>query len=131
MSISIGKITYMSKELIGSGSENTNVYNGRFGNRKVAVKKVQKSLVKLVDREIQLLEKSDRHENVLNYYFTEEDSNFYYIALELCKFNLIEYFENKQLQNLTKKEILQQTLNGLIFLHELEIGVILKLILFI
>ncbi|CAO1386526.1 unnamed protein product [Diamesa serratosioi] len=121
MSVNIGRITYMPKEVIGTGSENTIVYNGRLGNRKVAVKVVQKSLVKLVDREIQLLEKSDRHENVLNYFVTEQDSNFFYIALELCKYNLVQYIKHNTLQTLTKKEVLKQTLNGLIFLHELGI----------
>ena len=123
MSISVGKITYMTRMVIGEGSQDTIVYGGLLGNRKVAVKKVPKSLVKLVNREIQLLEKSDRHENVLTYFLTEEDPRFYYIALELCKFSLMEYVRDNQLKILPQKEVLKQTLNGLIFLHELGIGV--------
>lgn len=122
MSIIIGKIKYLSTNLIGEGSQETVVYSGLLGNRKVAVKKVPKSLVKLVDREIELLEKSDRHENVLTYFLTEEDHQFYYIALELCRFSLAEYVKNNQLKVLPKKEVIKQTLNGLIFLHELGIG---------
>ncbi|CAO1383327.1 unnamed protein product [Diamesa tonsa] len=121
MSIIIGKIKYLSTNLIGEGSQETVVYSGLLGNRKVAVKKVPKSLVKLVDREIELLEKSDRHENVLTYFLTEEDHQFYYIALELCRFSLAEYVKNNQLKVLPRKEVVKQTLNGLIFLHELGI----------
>lgn len=122
MSITIGKITYLSTKPIGEGSQDTVVYSGLLGNRKVAVKKVPKGLVKLVDREIELLEKSDRHVNVLTYYLTEQDPRFYYIALELCKFNLTEYVEDHQPKCLTRKEVLQQSLNGLVFLHTLGIG---------
>lgn len=121
MSISIGKITYLSQQVIGEGSQDTVVYSGFLGKRKVAVKKVPKSLVLLVNREIELLEKSDRHENVLTYFLTEEDPRFYYIALELCEFSLTEYVRNNRF--LQQKEVLQQTSNGLIFLHELGIGV--------
>lgn len=127
MSITIGKITYLSTKPIGEGSQDTVVYSGLLGNRKVAVKKVPKSLVKLVNREIELLEKSDRHINVLNYFLTEQDPTFYYIALELCEFNLSEYVESNHLKFLTRKEVLQQTLNGLVFLHKLGIGMYLRM----
>lgn len=129
MSITIGKITYLSTNRIGKGSQETVVFSGLLGNRKVAVKKVSKIQTKLVNREIELLEKSDRHENVLTYFLTEEDPQFYYIALELCAFSLTEYVKNNHLKFLPRKEVIKQTLNGLIFLHELGIGMNRRLVL--
>ena len=54
----------------------------------------------------------------------EEDDNFCYIALELCQATVHEYvedwrFDRGQIDDLT---ILQQATNGLVYLHELGIG---------
>ena len=54
----------------------------------------------------------------------EQDTNFHYIALELCQATLLEYvedwrFDRSQMDELT---LLQQTMNGLNHLHSLGIG---------
>lgn len=63
---------------------------GQFEGRAVAVKRLLRECFDLVQREVQLLQESDRHPNVLRYFCTERGPQFYYIALELCPASLQE-----------------------------------------
>lgn len=63
---------------------------GQFEGRAVAVKRLLRECFSLVQREVQLLQESDRHPNVLRYFCTERGPQFHYIALELCKASLQE-----------------------------------------
>lgn len=56
----------------------------------MAVKRLLRECFGLVRREVQLLQESDRHPNVLRYFCTERGPQFYYIALELCPASLQE-----------------------------------------
>lgn len=56
----------------------------------MAVKRLLRECFDLVQREVQLLQESDRHPNVLRYFCTERGPQFYYIALELCPASLQE-----------------------------------------
>lgn len=61
---------------------------GQFEGRAVAVKRLLRECFSLVQREVQLLQESDRHPNVLRYFCTERGPQFHYIALELCRASL-------------------------------------------
>lgn len=56
----------------------------------MAVKRLLRECYSLVRREVELLQESDRHPNVLRYFCTEREPQFHYIALELCQASLQE-----------------------------------------
>lgn len=74
-----------------------------------------------------LLRDADQHPNVLRYFCTESDSQFRYIALELCQMTLSDYVHQQfNLKFPPKNElrilnILEQATCGLDHLHSLDI----------
>jgi serine/threonine-protein kinase/endoribonuclease IRE1 len=137
----IGSIVFNSNEIVGRGASSV-VYkgekfteklsnshfricchfSGKIGNRDVAVKKVPKSRAKLVTAEIDLLEKSDRHPNIIRYYLSEEDAENHYIALELCHGTLLDFISDERMKaKITLKNVFDQLLRGMEFLHDLNI----------
>jgi serine/threonine-protein kinase/endoribonuclease IRE1 len=74
MSFKVGKITYDSSEILGTGSTST-VFEGSFSGRAVAVKRIPKLLVKPCKREIELLIKLDVQRNIVRYFIEEVQSD--------------------------------------------------------
>jgi serine/threonine-protein kinase/endoribonuclease IRE1 len=100
-------------------------FRGQFDGRDVAVKRVVSEFLNLADREVDLLRESDSHANVVRYYCMTADSQFRYIALELCWASLQEYVDKGDIRQrcpITAREILEQATNGLAHLHKLKIG---------
>ncbi|XP_039165500.1 inactive serine/threonine-protein kinase/endoribonuclease IRE1-like [Eucalyptus grandis] len=84
----IGKIAVSSTK-IGEGSKGTIVYEGKYDGRLAAVKRlVRDCFDDVVSKEIDILIKADRHENIVRYYGVEKDRHFVYLALELCTCSL-------------------------------------------
>ncbi|XP_053327152.1 serine/threonine-protein kinase/endoribonuclease IRE2 [Spea bombifrons] len=121
--ITVGKISFSPKDVLGHGAGGTFVFRGRFDDRLVAVKRILPESFTLADREVQLLRESDEHPNVVRYYCTESDKLFYYIALELCAATLQEYVENPSFprSGLDSVTLLHQAMLGLAHLHSLNI----------
>uniref|UniRef100_A0A8C9K7V3 non-specific serine/threonine protein kinase n=1 Tax=Panthera tigris altaica TaxID=74533 RepID=A0A8C9K7V3_PANTA len=94
----VGKISFNPKDVLGRGAGGTFVFRGQLEGRAVAVKRLLRECFGLVRREVQLLQESDRHPNVLRYFCTEREPQFHYIALELCQASLQEYVENPELE---------------------------------
>ncbi|XP_070269766.1 serine/threonine-protein kinase/endoribonuclease IRE2 isoform X2 [Myotis yumanensis] len=119
----VGKISFNPKDVLGRGAGGTFVFRGQFEGRAVAVKRLLRECFSLVRREVQLLQESDRHPNVLRYFCTERGPQFYYIALELCPASLQEYVENPELDcwGLEPETALQHLMSGLAHLHSLHI----------
>uniref|UniRef100_A0A8C5KRY8 Serine/threonine-protein kinase/endoribonuclease IRE2 n=1 Tax=Jaculus jaculus TaxID=51337 RepID=A0A8C5KRY8_JACJA len=119
----VGKISFNPKAVLGRGAGGTFVFRGQFEGRPVAVKRLLRECVSLVQREVRLLQESDRHPNVLRYFCTERGPQFHYIALELCQASLQEYVENPNLDRwgLEPIMVLQQMMSGLAHLHSLHI----------
>ncbi|XP_036135664.1 serine/threonine-protein kinase/endoribonuclease IRE2 [Molossus molossus] len=119
----VGKISFNPKDVLGRGAGGTFVFRGQFEGRAVAVKRLLRECFDLVQREVQLLQESDRHPNVLRYFCTERGPQFYYIALELCPASLQEYVENPELdrRGLEPDTALRHLLSGLAHLHSLHI----------
>ncbi|EGT39975.1 CBN-IRE-1 protein [Caenorhabditis brenneri] len=118
------KLMYSPSDILGTGCEGTVVYRGTFDGREVAVKRVVSEFVKFAHREADLLRESDHHPHVIRYFCMESDSQFRYLALELCIASLNDYVEQKELQenvSLTLKEILSQATDGLAHLHASKI----------
>ncbi|KAM6155219.1 serine/threonine-protein kinase/endoribonuclease IRE2 [Rhynchocyon petersi] len=119
----VGKITFNPQDVLGRGAGGTFVFRGQFEGRPVAVKRLLRECFGLVRREVQLLQESDQHPNVLRYFCTERDAQFHYIALELCRASLQQYVETSGLERwgLEPKAVLQQLMSGLAHLHSLHI----------
>ncbi|XP_063082735.1 serine/threonine-protein kinase/endoribonuclease IRE2 isoform X3 [Cavia porcellus] len=119
----VGKISFNTKDVLGRGAGGTFVFRGQFEGRAVAVKRLLRECFGLVQREVQLLQESDRHPNVLRYFCTERSPQFHYIALELCQASLQEYVENPDPDHwgLEPRMVLQQLMSGLAHLHSLHI----------
>ncbi|MBN3274169.1 ERN1 endoribonuclease, partial [Polyodon spathula] len=119
----IGKISFKPKDVLGHGAEGTFVFRGRFDDRNVAVKRILPECFDFADREVQLLRESDEHPNVIRYFCTEKDKQFYYIATELCAATLQEYVEDPIFNALEidPVTVLHQTMSGLSHLHSLNI----------
>ncbi|EFO27881.2 IRE protein kinase [Loa loa] len=118
-----GNIMYNPEDRLGHGCEGTVVFRGKFDGREVAVKRVIAD-IRLADREVDLLRESDAHRNVIRYFCMESDSNFRYIALELCDYSLFDYVERKEIREqcpLIPLEILHQATEGLAYLHSINI----------
>lgn len=111
---------------VGFGSHGTVVYRGELQGRAVAVKRLLQDFVTLASREVDILQESDDHPNVIRYFYQERHSNFLYIALELCPANLADIIERPDLHrdisnSFDPKRALTQITSGLRHLHALKI----------
>ena len=123
----LGHLTINTDVILGFGGHGTVVYKGTFGGRDVAVKRMLREFYDIASHEVGLLQESDDHANVIRYYDKEEDSQFFYIALELCPASLQDVVEKPHdypsliSPSLDKPEMLRQITNGLGYLHSLKI----------
>lgn len=119
----VGKISFSLDTVLGHGCGGTEVFQGNFDGREVAVKRLLSNRVNLADREAALLRESDQHQNVIRYYCTEQDPNFRYIAFELCMATVHDYVEKKDFDRscLTPKSLIHQMLSGIAHLHSISI----------
>lgn len=81
MSTKIGSISINRKAVIGSGDFGTNVFEGEFNKRKVAVKRILSyGFLSLHQEMIDALTSSNvkfQHPNVVKYFAFEEDMDFW------------------------------------------------------
>ena len=125
-SLRIGHLTVNTDTVLGYGGHGTMVYKGTFGGRDVAVKRMLRDFYDIASHEVGLLQESDDHPNVIRYYDKEEDSQFFYIALELCPASLQEVVERPQdypnlMRSSDPPDMLKQITAGLLYLHSLKI----------
>ncbi|KAJ1762825.1 bifunctional endoribonuclease/protein kinase ire1 [Coemansia sp. RSA 1591] len=126
--VRLGAIT-LSDQVLGYGSHGTVVYRGEFQGRAVAVKRLLLDFYEVADHEVQVLQESDSHPNVIRYFCTERQDHFMYIALELCCGSLADAvlgapkakLANQLLVSMPKKKILHQLACGLLHLHALKL----------
>ncbi|CAN8075156.1 unnamed protein product [Agarophyton chilense] len=94
--MTVGSLMVSSK-VLGYGSHGTIVYEGKMkpGDRKVAVKRLLRQFFESARKEISLLvELDEASPHVVRYFAMEEDSDFIYLALELCDGTLAERVTN-------------------------------------
>ena len=108
------------------GSHGTVVFKGSLQGRAVAVKRMLADFVTLASREVNVLQESDDHPNVIRYYYQEAHANFLYIALELCPASLADVIERPDqyrdiVVSFDPKKALRQITSGLRHLHALKI----------
>lgn len=114
---------------LGTGSNGTVVFAGKWQDRPVAVKRMLRTFYDIASQETRLLREVDRHQNVIQYFAQLERGDFIYIALELCEASLADVMEKplqfRQLANAGAKDtlaVLKQITKGLDHLHSLAIG---------
>lgn len=119
----IGKISFDRMAELGRGFGGTLVCRGHFEKRDVAVKILSKNYYKFFHREVLILQNVDCHPNIVRYFCSEEDSNYYYIALEICNCTLDEIISKPSLvMKIRPTKILYETALGLSFLHKMSIS---------
>lgn len=90
------------------------------------MKRLLQDFVTLALREVNILQESDDHPNVIRYYYQESHANFLYIALELCPASLADVIERPDhFRDISiafdPKRALRQITSGLRHLHALKI----------
>lgn len=119
----IGKISFQRSAQLGRGYGGALVCRGQFEKRDVAVKILSKHYYKLFNREVLILQHVDSHPNVVRYFCSEEDTGYYYIALEMCSCTLDELISRPNLaMKIKPTKILYESALGLSFLHKMSIS---------
>ncbi|RKF62873.1 putative serine threonine-protein kinase [Erysiphe neolycopersici] len=124
----IGLLEVDTDKLLGTGSNGTMVFQGRFDGREVAVKRMLIQFFDIASQETKLLRESDDHPNVIRYFAQQQTAGFLYIALELYPASLADIIEkphnHSELAQASERDlpnILYQVTNGLRHLHNLRI----------
>jgi serine/threonine-protein kinase/endoribonuclease IRE1 len=141
----LGNITVHPDEQLGTGSNGTLVFAGKFDDRDVAVKRMLIQFYDIASQETKLLRESDDHPNgkpqqilamkdkfltilVIRYYAQQIRDGFLYIALERCAASLADVIERpnhfRDLADAGRQDIpdiLYQIANGVKHLHYLRI----------
>lgn len=120
--LAVKLIGYDPNRILGLGSSGTVVYKGCFGFRDCAVKKMNISCSAQAKKEIDALLKIDDHMNVVKYHHVEENSDFIFIALELCDGSLENLRSLTSVTMEVKRDIVRQALEGVLHLHKLHMS---------
>ncbi|PKS06257.1 hypothetical protein jhhlp_007003 [Lomentospora prolificans] len=126
--IRMGNIEVDMNEQLGTGSNGTLVFSGKFDGRVVAVKRMLIQFYDIASQETRLLRESDDHPNVIRYFAQQVRDGFLYIALERCAASLADVIEKPHMfpdiAQAGKKDlpgVLLQITNGISHLHSLRI----------
>ncbi|PJF18206.1 IRE1 [Paramicrosporidium saccamoebae] len=119
----------VTDQVIGYGSHGTVVFKGVYDNRPVAIKRMLADFYDLAGHEVNLLQQSDHHPNVIRYFCRERTEKFSYIVLELCSCSLAELIEDSSSRWLelrdellaNPQDLLRQITEGLGHLHEMKL----------
>lgn len=113
-----GAIEYDSTAVIGRGAFGSIVHKGLFENHQVAVKKVytDNAYFTSLQTEIDIMRRTPRHQNILEYRHHEQCSKYWLIAYEYCQFSLESCVKGQECLS-NQLGILRQITLGLNFLH--------------
>ena len=87
------RLVVYEDQVLGTGSHGTVVLVGRLGRRRVAVKRMLRSLGEHAAREVRALVACDAHPHVLRFYLREARGPFVYLALELAHMTVQRWLE--------------------------------------
>ncbi|KAK3291982.1 uncharacterized protein B0H64DRAFT_366466 [Chaetomium fimeti] len=126
--LKMGSLEVNEAEQLGTGSNGTVVFAGKWDGRDVAVKRMLVQFNEIASQETRLLRESDDHPNVIRYYAQQERAAFLYIALELCQASLADIVQKphcfRELAQAGERDmpgVLYQIAHGLSHLHSLRI----------
>ncbi|EAQ83153.1 hypothetical protein CHGG_10971 [Chaetomium globosum CBS 148.51] len=118
--LKMGSLEVNEAEQLGTGSNGTVVFAGKWDGRDVAVKRMLVQFNEIASQETRLLRESDDHPN--------ERAAFLYIALELCQASLADIVQKphcfRELAQAGERDmpgVLWQIAHGLSHLHSLRI----------
>lgn len=128
---SIPKSFIVTDQVLGYGSHGTVVFKGQFDGRDVAVKRMLIDFYDMAGHEVNLLQQSDNHPNVIRYFCREQTDRFMYIVLELCPSSLADLIERRETETvkdifpvdkpMEPRKILQEIMLGLEHLHSIKL----------
>jgi len=117
----------LTPQILGYGSHGTIVYKGTFQGRECAVKRLLMDFYDVAYREVEILQQSDDHPNVVRYFAQEQCDRFLYIALELCPASLSDLVERsrepaikKLVHQVDLRRALYEMMAGIGYLHGLK-----------
>ncbi|KAK1753362.1 hypothetical protein QBC47DRAFT_41729 [Echria macrotheca] len=126
--LKMGSLEVNEEQQLGTGSNGTVVFAGKWDGRDVAVKRMLVQFNEIASQETRLLRESDDHPNVIRYFAQQQRAAFLYIALELCQASLADIVQKpSQFRELAQagerdmQGVLYQVANGLSHLHGLRI----------
>ncbi|KAH8904909.1 hypothetical protein BR93DRAFT_757482 [Coniochaeta sp. PMI_546] len=126
--LKMGSLEVNTDQQLGTGSNGTVVFAGKWDGRDVAIKRMLIQFNEIASQETKLLRESDDHPNVIRYFAQQQRAAFLYIALELCQASLADvvqkphlYRELAQAGERDMPGVLYQVANGLSYLHSLRI----------
>ncbi|EON96531.1 putative serine threonine kinase irei protein [Phaeoacremonium minimum UCRPA7] len=126
--LKMGSLEVNEDQQLGTGSNGTVVFAGKWDGREVAVKRMLIQFYDIASQETRLLRESDDHPNVIRYFAQQQRNAFLYIALELCQASLADIVEKphifRDLAQAGERDlpgVLYQITNGLNHLHSLRI----------
>ncbi|KAK0648901.1 hypothetical protein B0T16DRAFT_326484 [Cercophora newfieldiana] len=126
--LKMGSLEVNEEQQLGTGSNGTVVFAGKWDGRDVAVKRMLVQFNEIASQETRLLRESDDHPNVIRYFAQQQRAAFLYIALELCQASLADIVQKpsqfRELAQAGEKDmpgVLYQVANGLSHLHSLRI----------
>lgn len=126
--LKMGLLEVNEEQQLGTGSNGTVVFAGKWDGRDVAVKRMLVQFTEIASQETKLLRESDDHPNVIRYFAQQQRAAFLYIALELCQASLADVVQKPQMfRDLAQAgendmpSVLYQVANGLSHLHSLRI----------
>lgn len=142
----MGSLEVNEDQQLGTGSNGTVVFSGKWDGRDVAVKRMLIQFNEIASQETRLLRESDDHPNgmfprmdrvvlslltvntVIRYFAQQQRAAFLYIALELCQASLADIVQRpnlfRELAQAGERDmpgVLYQVANGLSHLHSLRI----------
>jgi hypothetical protein len=137
--LQVGKLQ-VHETVLGHGSLGTIIFKGHFDGQPIAVKRMLTEFYDVARHEVDLLRKSDDHPNVVRYFITEQDHEFFYIGLELCLATLVQVIEGPSvstrgthhghaldlevLRGLDRMALGRDFMSGIAHLHKLNIGLL-------
>ncbi|KAK3346088.1 hypothetical protein B0T25DRAFT_506218 [Lasiosphaeria hispida] len=126
--LKMGSLEVNEEQQLGTGSNGTVVFAGKWDGRDVAVKRMLVQFNEIASQETKLLRESDDHPNVIRYFAQQQRAAFLYIALELCQASLADVVQKpSQFRELAQagerdmQYVLFQIATGLSHLHKLRI----------
>ncbi|KAK4641827.1 bifunctional endoribonuclease/protein kinase ire1 [Podospora bellae-mahoneyi] len=126
--IRMGGLEVNEADQLGTGSNGTVVFSGKWDGRAVAVKRMLVQFHEIASQETKLLRESDDNYNVIRYFAQQQRASFLYIALELCEASLADVITKPynhlalaRAGEMHMENVLLQIANGISHLHSLRI----------
>ncbi|KAL7721520.1 non-specific serine/threonine protein kinase [Entamoeba marina] len=118
----------VTKTILGHGCLGTIVFEGKYQNKRIAVKRLVKEFHQVAQNEMSVISMTDEKPHLVRCYGSFTDENFIYIGLTYCPYTLDEYLKkyftyspNTPLLNEETVRLMRECATGIYYLHQLGI----------